>query len=358
MKKNILLYSLALLPLCGNAQTEVTSYKPGVTLEGVTYCLPKTALRITVVAEKESFTPGEYAKYADRFLRLKNVNTEKFTRWTIKSIKIDPYGVPDKNKFYSVTLKKRTVAPLVKLNKDGILLAINADKKEETLPALPQGKPADKLLNPRDYMNQEILAASSSVKIAELTAQEIYDIRESRNALIRGEADNTPKDGEQLKLMLDLLKKQEEALSQLFKGYSQKSTEVFSFSITPEQQMEHAILFRFSEKLGVLNNDDLAGDPIYIDLKSAEDLPISVEDEKTAKKKAKMEEGVTYNVPARTFLKIYNPSKVFCENEVSMGQFGHTEILSNVLFDKKASTQVWLYQNNGGIEKLHADEPQ
>ena len=39
-------------------------------------------------------------------------------------------------------------------------------------------------------MNQEILSAGSNAKIAELTAEEIYDIRDSRTALIKGEADN------------------------------------------------------------------------------------------------------------------------------------------------------------------------
>lgn len=357
MKRRLLLYSLALLPLCGNAQTEVTPYMPGVTVEGVTYCLPKTALRFTVVAEKEVFVPGEYAKYADRYLRLKDAVSQGYTRWTIKSIKVEPYGVPDKSKIYNIALKKRTVAPMVKLTNNGILLAINTDKEVEKLSDLPKAQPAEKVLNPRNFMNQEILAAGSSAKIAELTAQEIYDIRESRNALIRGEADNTPKDGEQLKLMLDQLNQQEKALSQLFKGYTQTSTEVFSFSTTPEQEMEHAVLFRFSEKLGVLNNEDLAGEPIYIDLKSAQDLPVPVQDEKTAKKKAKMDEGVVYNVPARSFLKVYSPSKVFCDQEISMGQFGNTEILSNALFDKKNTTQVLFYQNNGGIEKLTAEEP-
>lgn len=358
MKRNLLLYSLALLPFTGNAQTEVSPYQPGVTVEGVTYCLPKTALRITVVAEKEVYTPGEYAKYADRYLRLKNVPTEAYTHWTIKSVKMEPYGIPDKNKIYNIVLKKRTVAPLVTLTDDGILVAINTEKEIEKLPALPENKAADKLLNPRDFMNQEILTAGSSAKMAELTAQEIYDIRDSKSALIRGEADNTPKDGTQLKLMLDQLSQQEEALSQLFKGYKQKSTEVFSFSTAPDQELEHAVLFRFSEKLGVVGNEDLAGEPVYMDLKSNQEIPQPVEDEKVAKKKAKMEEGVTYNVPARVSVKIYSPSKVFSQLEVPMGQFGNTEVLSDALFDKKTTTQVRFYQSNGGVEKLTAEEPQ
>lgn len=357
MKKNLLLFSMALLPLTGSAQTEVTPYMPGVTVEGVTYCLPKTAFRFVIVAEKEVYTPGEYVKYADRYLRLTNVSNRSYTKWRIKSIQAEAYGVPDKNKIYSIALKKRTVAPLVRLTPDGILLAINSDKKVEQLSALPEAQKAEKLPNPRMYMNREILSAGSSAKIAELTAQEIYDIRDSRNALIRGEADNTPKDGTQLKLMLDQLSKQEEALSQLFKGGIQKSTEIFSFSLTPDQELNQAVLFRFSEKLGVLDNNDLAGEPVYISLQSAQDIPEPVFDEKSAKKKAKMDEGVYYNVPARTHLRIYTPDKVFHEQEVAMGQFGNVEILSDALFDKKNTTKVLFYQNNGGIEKLTAEEP-
>ena len=87
-----------------------------------------------------------------------------------------PYGVPDPQKVYNIQLKKRTVAPLVGLTSEGILLSINTDGEEEPLPAVPKGNDAPKRLNPRDYMNQEILSAGSNAKIAELTAEEIYDI--------------------------------------------------------------------------------------------------------------------------------------------------------------------------------------
>ena len=78
-----------------------------------------------------------------------------------------PYGVPDPQKVYSIQLKKRTVAPLVGLTSEGILLSINTDGEEEPLPAVPKGNDAPKRLNPRDYMNQEILSAGSNAKIAE-----------------------------------------------------------------------------------------------------------------------------------------------------------------------------------------------
>lgn len=352
MKARTLLCGLALYAIGTTAQTEVNPYIPGATVEGVTYYLPRTALRLVVVAEKQVYTPGDFNKYADRYLRLSNVNPEPYTRWTIKSIEMAPYGVPDMQKAYSIVLKKRTVAPLVGLTRDGILLSINTEGEEETLPPVPKGTDAPKHPNPRNYMSQEILSAGSNAKIAELTAEEIYDLRESRDALIKGEADNMPKDGAQLKIMLDQLALQEQALSQLFKGTIDTSTEVFTIDVTPEELTDRMVLFRFSQKLGVVDNDDLSGSPVYLSLKSMNTLPQPVEDEKAAKKKSKMEEGVYYNVPERVAVSVFDTSKEYCKGEIPMAQFGNVEILSDILFDKKTTTQVTFYSSNGGIKQL------
>ena len=40
-----------------------------------------------------------------------------------------------------------------------------------------------KKINPRDFLTEEILMAGSTAKMAELVAKEIYNIRESKNAL-------------------------------------------------------------------------------------------------------------------------------------------------------------------------------
>ncbi len=352
MKARTLLCGLAFCALNTMAQTEVAPYVPGVTVEGVTYYLPRTALRFVVTTEKQVYTPGDFSRYADKYLRLPNVNQDSWTRWTIKSIEMRTYGVPDPQKIYSIALKKKTVAPLVSLTPDGIILSINTENQTTPLPPVPKGTEPEKRLNPRDFMNQEILSAGSNAKIAELTAEEIYDLRESRAALIKGEADNTPKDGEQLKLMLEQLTLQETALTQLFKGVIETNTEVFSIDITPTELTNGMILFRFSEKLGVVENDDLAGAPVYLSLKSMNTLPEPVVDEKTAKKKEKLEEGVYYNVPERITVSLFDDEKELCKGEFPMGQFGNVEILSNVLFDKKINTKVTFHQENGAIKQL------
>lgn len=354
MKNALFALGLTLTALTANAQTEVANYQPGVTLDGVNYLLPRTVFRVTVVAEKTVVTPGEMYKYADRYLRLSNVPTGTSTTWKIKSISLEPYGVPDKTKAFNIKLKSKTTAPLVSLTHDGLLLSINTEAQETFLPALPAAVPAPQLKNPRDFMNQEMLTAGSTAKVAELCAQEIYDIRESRSALIRGEADNTPNDGAQLQLMLQQLDEQAAALESLFKGTSQTSTEVFALTFDPTKEVKDQVLFRFSEKLGMLDSDDMAGEPIYISVQNQEVLPKATNDEATDKKKAKMQEkGVFYNVPAREKLSIYNNDRTFVSLETPVAQFGYTEILSDALFNpKNANTKVTFYQETGATKKI------
>lgn len=352
MKANLLFISFLLSSFGLKAQTEVTPYKPGVTVEGVTYYLPKTAIRLVVQAEKQVYSPGEFRDYANLYLSLRNIPKEASTKWSIKSITMDTYGVPDPTKIYNIKLQKRTVAPLVGLSADGLLLSVNTEGSEEVLPELPKPVPAQKRKNPRDYMDREMLSASSSAKMAELVADEIYEIRDSRNALIRGEADNTPKDGTQLKLMLDNLQLQEEAFLQMFRGCTEVSTEVFCIDIVPETELDKMVLFRFSNKFGVVDNDDLSGEPVYITVKDLKTVPEPVVDEKAAKKKQKLEKGISYNVPSRAKVSVYAGDKTYSEGTYPFAQFGNVEILSDVLFDKNATTQVTFFQNTGGIEQI------
>ena len=188
--------------------------------------------------------------------------------------------------------------------------------------------------------------------MAELCAQEIYDIRESRNALVRGEAENTPKDGAQLKLMLEQLDEQANVLESLFSGSVQTSTEVFSFNYIPEQETEKELLFRFSKKLGRVDNDDLAGEPIYVKVKNMETVPPVQEDIQTSKKKEKIEKGVYYNVPSKAQITVFTPQTEYATIETPMGQFGTVEILSSLLFDKKTTTQVTFFQSTGGTKDV------
>ena len=119
------LSSLSLLPLC--AQTQVAPYRPGLTPEGITYFLPKTSVRIVLEVEHTRTEPGEYARYAERYLRLKDVAIQPTDKWTITSARLETYGQPDPKQAYTIRLNPKSAAPLVGLTDDGRLLSVNAE---------------------------------------------------------------------------------------------------------------------------------------------------------------------------------------------------------------------------------------
>jgi len=340
------------------SQTLVASYHPGVTSEGAIYYLPKTALRITVQVERSSFTPGEFCKYAERYLRMKDVITEPAINYSIITIQQEPVAVADTSKCYAIKFDARTSACNIRLSADGILLGINTDERIATpwSSVVNQKKNGRKeLINPRSYLSEEILAAGSTAKMAELIAQEIYEIRESRNLLTRGQADYMPKDGEQLRLMLNKLEEQNLALTSLFTGVTVSDTTEYTFTITPNKDIENQVLFRLSDKLGIIDADDLAGVPYYINIENLKTVPpVEVID---PKKKQKQANGVYVNIPGKLRSTISNAQGMMVSNEFPAGQFGNVELLSGALFNKRYTTHLQLHPISGAVEKLQADQP-
>ncbi len=355
MKRNFLVGLLLCAATGATAQTSVAEYRPGLTEDGITYFLPSTRLHITVTAERTSYTPGEYHRYAERYLRLKDVISEQYDEWKLTSISIEPYGRADKSKAYTVKLSPKTAAPLVGLTSDGRLLSINAEaEEEEELGGPSVTKHPTQQLNPEDYKTREILSAGSTAKMAELTASEIYDIRENRSLLTKGQADFMPKDGAQLKLMLSNLDTQEEALLQLFRGTSSKETHVFTLDYLPARDVEKEVLFRFSKHLGMVDADDLAGSPVYISVKDQHTLPAEapVEDKKKAKKEI---EDVRFIVPSNVAVSIFDARTRLANGVFPMAQFGRVEHLGGDLFNKKFTTRILFSPETGGIVKIEGE---
>ena len=348
-----LVYSLLTTSLSAVAQTEVSPYIPGVNAEGITYILPRTLLRVDVQVEAQHYTPGEYAQYAERYLRLKDVNTEASDTYTIKHIHLDVAGTPDTSKVFSIKLKDKTIAPMVKLSESGLLLAINAPASEyETFKGYPEHKEG-KALNPRDYMTEEILMAGSSAKTAELCAQEIYSIRESKNSLNRGQADYMPSDGKQMEIMVNNMNEQEAGLTQLFSGVTLTETKNFTLYVDPDKDIQREILFRFSQRLGVVDKNDLSGAPVYINVTNLHTVPTA--DPVLADKKPKKLTGVQYNIPGKAKVEIYTSKDKLLEAEVALAQFGNMETLDSSLFNKKTSTKITFFDVTGGIKSIEAE---
>lgn len=366
--KKVLLSIFTLLFLSGqlsfvNAQTEVTA---GVTFGkkfGVTYMLPQTELVIEATATRQQYEPGQFCQYAERYLRLSGVKQEAETTWTLGTVSANIMGVPDKDNIYFVEMKDRTTAPLMELTADGIVRSINLPYMgfEEGTP-LQDEQIAEEDLDPRAFMTEEMLMANSSAKMAELVAREIYSIRESKNALIRGEADNLPKDGAQLQIMLDHLNLQEKALTQMFEGKVTTTTHHFSVNVTPEE-MNNRVVFRFSKKLGFVQADDLAGEPVQLTIVNQNLIPEQPAEPENGKSKRSLIDiltnesgtalnGIAYNVPGKANVKITYNHKDIINTEMSFTQFGTREYLAEQLFNKNTVTKVQFDINTGALLKI------
>lgn len=354
--RKLFLSLVTLLSASAGAQTEVSAYTPGLTAEGITYFLPTTRLHITVTATKKSYTPGEFNLYAERFLRLKNVPSTAYDEWTLDAVTVTPYGVADKTNAYTIKLKQKTAAPLVGLASDGRLLSVNAEAMpEEALPVPYVQRDTTRRPNPEDYKTEEILSAGNMVKMAELTANEIYDIRENRSLLTKGQADFMPTDGEQLKLMLGSLAVQEEALLQLFRGTQTVEKHVFTLDYYPQKNTDKEILFRFSKFLGLVEADNLAGEPVYITVKDMRTLPDEpVENVRSPKKQT---DDLRYVVPSTVEVRLFNNKTILVSEKIPMAQFGRVEHLGGDLFNKRYTTHVLLSPSTGGIVKIDMAQP-
>ena len=352
MKKLTILAGLLLATTFASAQTEVTAGIMRGKDFGVTYILPKTQIEIEVKTNKVHYKPGEFNKYADRYLRITNLAPEPHEYWELTNVKVQSVGVPNSEQVYFVKMKSKTIAPLIELTEDGIIKSINMpyNNAVKTISATKL-TPAKKIVDPREFLTEEILMASSSAKMAELVAKEIYYIRESKSALIRGQADNTPKDGEQLKLMLTSLEEQEQAMTEMFTGTKDIEEKTFTIRLAPSQKMKNEVAFRFSKKLGVVANDDLAGEPIYIHIKDLKIFNVpAVEEEK------KELEGIAYNVAGKALVTLTKETTTLFEAELPITQFGTIEFLAPALFNRKATTKVCFNPATGGLIKIDRAE--
>ena len=344
---------IAFLLLVSCSQTVLAQRGKNVA-EGTAYYLPRTELRFTVRIEKTSYTPGEFAVYAEKYMKMNNVGMKPMVSYRILGLDINSVGERDTSKFYVLPTDSKHNIQTVDIDDNSVLLAVNADPKvvEQPVPFKPAPKPV--CLNPRDYMNEDILSAGSSAKMAELCALEIYDIRDSKSLLNKGQADFMPKDGEQLRIMLANLETQENALMQLFSGITERDTMETVVRFVPMKPVDRQLLFRFSKWAGMTDADDLGGNPYYISVEDKHVTP-SIHEELLSQKKAKDNGGLYVNLPGKILVTLYRGNEQWAAYELYAAQFGTVAALDEDLFSKKLFTSVVLNPVTGNLESIEID---
>lgn len=332
-----------------DAKAQVSVFNPAVTADGVNYILPKTQLQVKVSAIKTVFVPGEYARYADRYLRLSDARSDAETSWRITSVTARTVGEPDTLKRYTVKVKDKNLLPKVQLTRSGLMMAINTNAHEPLADFdVEPDYSTDHRLDYRKYYNEEMLSATSSSKLAELMAQEILDIRDSKNQIKRGQVESMPKDGESFHICLDALDLQEEALMQAFVGYTDTLYCERVYAITPDKDIDKEVLLRFSKKLGYVDSDDLSGEPVYVSITDKHTVTLPTEKE-AAKRKLT---GLVYNVPSMADVQVFSGSGNYFSGEMPFAQYGTVDVLGPTLFRKDVTTKVVFDTATGGVKVI------
>ncbi len=322
---------------------------------GLIYSLPTTVLDITVEVEKVEKRPGQFYEYARKYLNETNPVSENSVSCSLKSVTITPRGVINPKEQYLMTFRSGST-PFLLMDENDLPIAINTEDVE--LPKAPElPKPVAAEPTPletkaaRQVISEEMLRSVSTAKRAELAAAKIYELRQSRNDLITGQADQMPPDGKAMQIVMDELAAQESALTAMFSGTEQRSTFVKTFTYTPGDEVTRHVLARISAIDGIVDADDLSGDPIYlsIDIKQRGKLPVNDKGEP----KTMPKEGVAYCIPGTASIKIDYRGRTFQDKTFDASQYGVVYGLDPKMFsDKKDPSYVIFNPATGAIVEL------
>lgn len=353
--KHITLIALAAAALTANAQTTQRLTASKLNEFGLIYALPVTVLDVTVEAKRTVKTPGEFFRYAKKYLGIDPI-TEPSDTWNVESVTVTPRGVADEEERYLVQLKGGAT-PFMLLDENDFPLTINSD--DYTAPDSPQLPVAQKaeptiLQTPaaQQAVTEEMLRSTSSAKRAELAAAKIYELRQSRNDIISGNADQMPADGAAMKLALDNIERQEAALTAMFAGTEQVSTAVRTYSVKPTgEESERVVAGRVSVTEGPVDADNLSGVPVYIDIEVTERGTLPRNEKGEEKKFPKG--GLAYRIPGSAAVKATVGGQTMYRGNLEVAQYGIVFGLDPSLFtDKKAPAYVIFDASTGAIREL------
>lgn len=349
---------LAMLVASVTVSAQAThKFSAGKTNEyGLKYSLPNTTMDITLEAVKTVKTPGEFFRYAKKYLGEDPI-TEPSTSYELVSVTMNPRAIPDPEdkEGYLVQFKSGS-APFMILDDNGFPLSVNT---EETLTFTPEAIPVAKSAAPtiletpaaKQAVTAEMLKSPSSAKRAELAASRIYELRETRSEILSGSADNMPADGKAMQLVLDNLDAQEAALTAMFLGTTQTSTEVTTINSTPGKTNPRKVLARLSMTEGFVGPDDLSGAPIYLDITITEQGEYPKNEKQEVKRFPK--DGLAYRIPGKANVKVSYNDKKMLDKDIDVAQYGIVFGLDPDLFtDKKNPAKAIFVPLTGAIKEV------
>lgn len=357
MKYNrTLLISACLLATgAANAQTTQKFSATKANDYGLVYSLPVTVLDITIEAEHVVKEPGEFYLYAKKYLNVDNPITKKSESWSVKSVVVNARGVANNSERYLMQFKPG-YTPYLIMDENNLPVAINTENvpvaEDPVIPVPVSAKPTP-LQTPaaNQVITAEMLQSQSVAKRAELAAQRIYELRQSRSDLITGQADQMPPDGKAMQIVIDEIAAQEAALTAMFVGTTQTETDVNTITYTPGDDVSRKVIARISAIGGIVDANDLSGDPITLSLRVTDRGRLPLNEKGQPKEFPKG--GIAYCIPGSASLSISFRGDVMWEGSIDAAQYGIVFGLDPKPFsDRKDPSYLILNPVTGAIREL------
>lgn len=323
--------ALLLMSMPVRCERTIVVDKPQLTYFGVA-----TVLNFDIEYEEVVEQPGPYYLYSERYLGTKADIEEHKHYFRLTKITPTLSSVADTAHRYTLSeafLKNNKVT----FDNHKCLVALNAS--EISMPtcnwSLPTYSAAE--LQPIASampLNEEQLLAGSTGKMAEGVAKMIYRLRENRLNLLLCEVDNMPQDSRALELLLSRVEEEEKRLTALFLGTRTTVTHKCRLTFIPQQAQDNIVLFRFSTREGLVDSDNLIGEPYFLDIRGDE---VRATDKTGAKYSPPTEDVIHYCEPAQCKIKILDlNNNTLLSFDCPIAQFGTRLPLPSQLIKQKS----------------------
>lgn len=316
----------------------------------VVYYMPKTELVITLeydVIEKE---PGIFYQYAERYLGSTEIVVEPSTSYQLNDIQLGTSTTADLERGYKVTAQKGMNSQLLTLSKDGRLLGYGlCESIQQTVEAQqPISKIGETHYHPTVMpLLEEQFMAGSMAKMAEGAAKQIYRIRETRLNILGGDVEHVPADGEAMRLVLEELKNQEQALVALFVGNTTITHKSHTIHYSPQASVENEVVARFSQHNGIVDKDNLGGEPLYLTLNAKQQtMQLPTELSKS------LPSQIYYNLPGCANVSIAFKGHTVAQTSFAVAQYGIAIPLVQDLFIGKSTPTILFNPETGNIQSI------
>ncbi len=324
------------------------------TKDGLFYSLPRTLLKVDVIAELKEEIPGPLHDYAETYLGLGDVIHSKSSKYEIKEIRVSTFAQPDPEQSFFIHIDKKSkedkslslsltesgiikgvnlTANVGQINYENVDVNINTNKEKslfnyfadhnfyQHIDTIVRRISVDTVSYERFFYNTSWLEKNLDQKAREFS-EHIAKIRENRFLLLTGYQEVNY--GTSMAYMDGELKKMEAEYLALFTGQNRKELLIKSFIYIPQKSTTgNQVVFKFSESEGFLEANSSRGISMQIKITPQQN---SYAIDRFLQASATVEEsdlsGYFYRIPEQTDIQLIYNGKVMHETHKLINQFG------------------------------------